>query len=262
MDLYYAAAESSLKPLSEVGAEKLLITMAHGMKKIPLVHKFFDNHKLIIDSGAFTYHKKGGIKVESWIREASRVRKYGSEIIGLDVIGDAKASWENYQEIIKVHECIPTFHVGSDIKYLKNYLETTDRIAIGGMVGLKSEIGTLKNYLNEIFKIFSIDDLPKFHAFGYFSQQVLESYPFFSADASTWQNYARFGEFHKFQNFEYKRIKSLRVEKVKLRKATIEDLTILRLDNPESKLQAIKLALDNYEQHLTLLWKKRGVTWN
>lgn len=261
MILYYAAAESGLKELSEINASNLLITMANGMKKIPLVPKHFDNYNLIIDSGAFTYHKTGGIYLSKWLREASKVRRYGTEIIGLDVIGDAQKSYENYIEIIKKFNCIPTFHVGSDISYLKKYLEHTDRIAIGGMVGYKSEITYLQTKLNEIFSLFNSRTLPRFHAFGYFSQQILENYPFYSADASTWQNYSRFGEFHKFENFKYKRIKSLRVEKVNITEATIEDLTTLRMDVSLMKLKRIKEALDSYELYLTELWTKRGISW-
>lgn len=261
MRLYYAAAESALKELSEIEVDAILISMANGEKKIPKVQDYFKKCHLLVDSGAFTFQKKKGITVEQWIKKALNLEQYASEIISLDVIGDAQKSYDNYIEIKKSLDVIPTFHVGSDIEYLKKYLEHTNRIAIGGMVGLKSEITKLKNYLNEIFKLFNPKDLPKFHAFGYFSQQILEHYPFFSADATTWQNYSRFGEFHKFENFEYKRVKSLKVAKVDINEYNIKDLTTLKLNEPLEKLARIKEAVDNYEEHLTMLWQKRGVIW-
>jgi len=262
MILYYAAAESALKELSEIGANNLLISMANGEKKIPKVPEFFANANLIIDSGAFTYTKKKGITVDAWIKKATELLPFGREIISLDVIGDPRATFENY-EIIKsaIPSVIPTFHVGSDLSFLHKYLDNVDRIAIGGMVPYKSEIGTLKRHLNKIFRGFRPGAIPHFHAFGYFSQTILETYPWFSADASTWQNYSRFGEFHKFIDLKYTRMKSLRVGEISLRETEIGDLVTYMKDDPLEKLGKIKIALDDFEHYLTKLWEKRGVTW-
>lgn len=263
MILYYAAAESGLPELSNVGASNLLISLANGLKKIPKVPEFYNDYKLIIDSGAFTYARKGGISVDKWIGIVNEIKQYGTEVICLDVIGDAKQTFENFQIISKeIDNVIPTFHVGSDIDYLYKYLDVTDRIAIGGMVPYKSEIATLQSHLNKIFVNFNDPhNLPKFHAFGYFSQAILERYPFYSADASTWQNYSRFGEFHKFIDLKYTRMKSLRVDTIDLRRTEIDDIRTYILDNPLDKLQKIKIALDKFEHYLTKLWEKRGVKW-
>ena len=263
MILFYAAAESALKELSAIDASNLLISMANGEKKIPKVPEFFDDYKLIIDSGAFTYANKGGITIEKWLSKAVALQQYGSELISLDVIGNAEKTFDNFNIIsAEIENTIPTFHVGSDLKYLFKYLDKTDRIAIGGMVPYKSEIETLKKHLNKIFKNFTPETLPKFHAFGYFSQTILETYPFYSADASTWQNYSRFGEFHRFMNLKYTRMKSLRVGKLDLRKTSLDDLHTYIKDDPLDKLMKIKKALDEFEAYLTNLWKKRGINWN
>ena len=262
MRLYFAAAESALKELASVKCSNILISMANGEKKIPTVGNYFSEYNLIIDSGAFTYYKKGGIELDKWIEKAEKIIVPNSELIGLDVIGNAKESFNNYQ-IIKERFpfAIPTFHVGSDIKYLFEYLKHTNRIAIGGMVPYKSEIETLKKYLNEIFKNFSFNNMPKFHAFGYFSPNILENYPFYSADASTWQNYSRFGEFHRFNKTEYKRMKSLNVEPLNPIGLSIDDIYIYSLNSPELKLQAISEAVKKYEFYLTYLWKTRGMNF-
>ena len=178
-----------------------------------------------MDSGAFTYAKKGGISLRDWIKQCKSLEKYATEIISLDVIGDAKKTFENFITINEeIPNVIPTFHVGSDIEYLYKYLEYTDRVAIGGMVPYKSEITTLKSFLSQIFKLFDLNNLPKFHAFGYFSQAILEQYPFYSADATTWQNYSRFGEHHRFINGQYTRIKSLNVDTNNFEQSNIEDI--------------------------------------
>lgn len=264
MNLYYAAAESALKELGQVQCKHILISMANGMKKIPLAKDHLPNDfKLIIDSGAFSYHKKGGITVEKWIAEAKKVSEYGTELISLDVIGNPKATLENYLEIKNELDVVPTFHVGSDISFLKKYLSFGhERICLGGMVPYKSQIDKLMSLLDEIFRYFSPEELPKFHAFGYFSPRILERYPFYSADASTWQNYSRFGEFHIFNEYEYLRKKSIRVENVKVRKQTIEDIFVYVEDDPILKLKKINKAINDYTYFLTSLWEKRGIKWN
>lgn len=262
MVLYYAAAESSLKDLCQVNASNLLISMANGEKKIPLVKEYFDKYSLIIDSGAFSYYRKGGISLDAWIKKASVLQQYGTELIALDVIGNPKETFENFKIInSQIENTIPTFHVGSDISYFKKYLDITDRIAIGGMVPYKSEISLLKNHLAKIFVNLDPLNLPRLHAFGYFSQEILESFPFFTADASTWQNYSRFGEFHNFINMKYTRMKSLRVGKINLRVTSPSDLATYIHDDPIDKLRKIKIALDDFEYYLTKLWEKRGVKW-
>ena len=237
--------------------------MANGEKKIPKVPEYFEKYALIIDSGAFSYHKKGGIELDKWIEKAAGLQPYGTELIALDVIGDPKKTFENFQIINQqIKNTVPTFHVGSDINYLKKYLEYTDRIAIGGMVPYKSEIQLLKRHLSKVFEIFTPEAPPRLHAFGYFSQEILESFPFYSADASTWQNYSRFGEFHNFMNMKYTRMKSLRVGKIKLRETSPSDLATYIKDDPLDKLRKIKIALDEFEYYLTKLWTKRGIKWH
>lgn len=266
MKLYFAAAESALKELADAKVRNLLITMAHGEKKIPKVPQMFgDEFDLIIDSGAFTYFsKKKTMTPAMWIPKAAALIKAvpKAELISLDVIGNAEKSWENYVEIRKsLPDAMPTFHVGSDIKYLDMYLEHTTRIAIGGMVPLKSEIAKLRRFVDAIFSRFSLDAMPRLHAFGYFSQDVLENYPWYSADASTWQNYSRFGEFHRFEKLQYTRRKSLSVQDFNPRGMSMDDLYIYSQNTAELKLAAIRKAIGDYEQFLTELWKKRQVTF-
>ncbi len=264
MTLYYAAAESALPELSTLNVENILISLANGERQIHKVKDHFEYVNLIIDSGAFTFMNTGGISVKEWIRIVKTFEYIkNKEIIGLDVIGNAKESHRNYIVIRKeIPSIMPTFHVDSEIKYLKKYLEYTDRIAIGGMVPYKSRIGQLKVELNKIFSLFNENNLPKFHAFGYFSQEILENYPFYSCDASTWQNYGRFGEFHKFEKGLYLRMKSPRVEKVSLKGLTKNDIITYSSSDPFEKLKRINEALVDYEIFLTKLWKKRGIKWS
>ena len=264
MILFYAAAESALEELSQEGVKNLLITMSNGLKKIPKVPTLFTNgYNLLTDSGAFTYQRKGGITVDRWIQDALTVNPMSTELISLDVIGDPVKSYENYIEIRKtLPHVIPTLHFGEDIEWLKKYLKLTDRVCIGGMVPFKAKPHLFKKHLKEIFKMFSMDNMPKFHALGCFAPDILEEYPFYSCDASSWQNYARFGEFHRFKQMQYFRMKSLNVGSVNFNELDIDELDCYMKNTNEIKLHLTVKALDDYQNYLNYLWKKRNLKFS
>lgn len=262
MKLYFAAAESALKELNHAGVNHMLISMANGKRQIPKVPAMFKDYSLIIDSGAFTYAKKKGITLEQWIKEASNITSnlINYELISLDVIGNAPKTKENWDALKDIFPgIVPTFHVGSDLLFLKQYANSTSRICIGGMVPYKSEMQTLRKELNKIFSLFSKDSMPRFHAFGYFSQEILDNYPWYSADASTWQNYSRFGEFHTFDKFIYKRNKSINVEQVNYNTLNIDELHAYLMNTPDVKLKLIVQAMTSYQKYLTNLWQTRNL---
>lgn len=261
MILFYAGAEGSLPELAREGAKNILITMSNGMKKIPKVPGYFNNdYNLLTDSGAFTYQRKGGITVEKWIEDALTINKYSTELISLDVIGDPVKSYDNYIEIIKtLPHVIPTLHFGEDIKWLKKYLEKTPRVCIGGMVPFKARPQLFKKHLNEIFQMFSLDSMPRFHALGCFSPDILEEYPFYSCDATSWHNYARFGEFHRFKKMDYYRMKSVNIGSISFKGLDLTDLYAYVTNTSEIKLNLTVEALNEYEKYLNYLWNKRNL---
>jgi len=264
MILFYAAAESALPQLAKEGAKNILITMANGLKKIPKVPDLYKgDYNLLTDSGAFTYQRKGGITVDKWIQDAKTIEKVSTELISLDVIGDPVKSYDNFIEIIKeLPQVIPTLHFGEDVKWLKKYLEKTPRVCIGGMVPFKAKPMLFKRHLKEIFKMFSMNDMPRFHALGCFAPDILEEYPFYSCDASSWQNYARFGEFHRFKKTEYYRMKSANIGTINTKELDLEDLYCYSENTNEIKLNLTVKALADYEKYLNYLWNKRNLNFS
>ena len=105
-------------------------------------------------------------------------------------------TWENYlymrERIKDKDKLVPTFHAGEDLKYLSNLLETKldnkhiPYIALGGTVG--TTVKYKKQWYSKCFKIINESSNPnvKVHAFGMTSFDVLESFPFYSADSSSW----------------------------------------------------------------------------
>lgn len=263
MKLYFAGAESDMNNLAQCGVKKILLSMANAESKIKTVGRYFDNYEMIIDSGAFTYFKKGGISLDEWIKKATELKGYGNELISLDVIGNAKHTFENYNIISKsIKGTIPTFHIGSDLEYFKKYLGITDRIAIGGMVLLGSQSNKLENGLNQIFKILDNKNLPRLHAFGIFNENLLKKFPFYSCDASTWNGYVKFRNSKIFNGINYKRTRNQK--EISLNRSSI-NRNELNLVFSNTRFQMIKNECDQllkFENFLTDLWTKRGIVWN
>lgn len=264
MKLYFAGAESDLENLSKCNVKRLLISVANGKNKIKKVPDFFNNYELIMDSGAFTFFRKNKtMSVSDWLEFIAPIKDICTEIISLDVIGNAKSTLDNYLDISKQLKVVPTFHVGSDLDYFKKYCSLTDRICIGGMVTLGSQTNSLFNYLKEIFTYLgNTKDLPKLHAFGIFNQKILETFPFYSTDSSTWNAYAKFGEIEYFDEFKGKyRLKNLK--KIK----SLENLNIKEMTGniQSTKLEQLNFTISSIlrmESYLTQLWEERGITWN
>lgn len=105
-------------------------------------------------------------------------------------------TWENYlymrERINEKDKLIPTFHAGEDLKHLSNLLEVKldnkhiPYIALGGTVG--TPVNYKKKWYSTCFKVINESSNPnvKVHAFGMTSLDVLESYPFYSADSTSW----------------------------------------------------------------------------
>jgi hypothetical protein len=263
LKLYFAGAESDLENLNKCNVKNLLISVANGKNKIKKVNEIFKDYKLIMDSGAFSFYRKNKeMTSESWLLFIDEIKNYCTEIISLDVIGNAEKTLSNYIEISKSLKVIPTFHVGSDIKYFKKYLELTDRICIGGMVTLGSNTSILLKYLDEIFSCLDYTkQLPKLHAFGIFNQKILEKYPFYSSDSSTWNAYVKFGEIEYFDEIKGKyRLKNFK------KLLGLEGFSIQEVigNRQETKLEQLNFTIQSIlkmEKYITDLWDERGITW-
>lgn len=262
MKLHFAAAESHTKTLYKCGVKNLLITMAtstgrHCIKvKLPEIYTTCP-YNLTIDSGAFTFYRTGGIVLDNWVKQAVELKSYGNEIIALDVIGDAKQTWENYNEIIKtIPNAIPTFHLTSDLLYLKKYMNITNRIAIGGMVMLGARSLTLINELNKVFALVNKTNVPKFHAFGIFNDCILQNFPFYSCDASSWQQPGNFGS---LTFFDGKKIRCPSKKVLKKTDSTVNYKVFFEHYSIGNAWQISNYLA--YEKHVTDLWLKRGITW-
>lgn len=146
--------------------------------------------KLFIDSGAYSAETKGAhISVYQYLSFLKRWKPYLDVICGLDVIGNAEATWHN-QKVMEDwgQEPIPTFHFGEDYKWLVKYVERYSHMALGGQVGQSTE--QLIKWLDEVWDQYLTNDegLPivKVHAFGVTSPDIMNRYPWHSVDSTSW----------------------------------------------------------------------------
>lgn len=167
--------------------------------------------KLLIDSGAFSAHTKNtSIDVDSYIEYINSISKYVTIFAQLDCIPGEFAkpktrqqlieapikSWENYlymvERVEEPDKLIPVFHQGEDFRWLKNILEYTNRgkhIPYIGISPANDKHPKDKEYfISQCFDVIKRSSNPDVctHAFGMTYLEILERYPFTSADSTTW----------------------------------------------------------------------------
>ena len=167
--------------------------------------------KVFIDSGAFSAWSKGKeIDVDEYINfintNTNELTLFASvdnipgELTRTPTLKEKQQSpilsWENYlymrERVKQPNKLLPVFHIGEDFKYLNNMCNVIldgkhiPYIALGGTVGLERKVKD--NWYKQCFKIIKQSENPnvKVHAFGMTSLNILESYPFTSADSTSW----------------------------------------------------------------------------
>ena len=214
-DLYFAGSHTYAgdKILMERGACKLysqLNDRTRGQMWLDYAKQNKDA-KVFVDSGAFSAWSKGKIiDVDDYIKYINEntnelelfasVDNIPGELTRTPTHEEVKKSpilsWENYlymrERVKEKDKLLPVFHIGEDFKHLQNMLETKldgkhiPYIALGGTVGLTANVKD--NWYNTCFKVIRQSSNPnvKTHAFGMTSLNILEKYPFTSADSTSW----------------------------------------------------------------------------
>lgn len=163
-------------------------------------------HKLFIDSGAYSVaHSGRTIEIDDYIKfikDNPKIKNWAElDVIPYPVLNTetadycSKKSWENYvymRERINHTHILPVFHYGEPKSALCRILNTrvngelVDYIGVGGRHGFTTAAQI--NYFKKIFAIIHSSDNPnvKVHAFGITVPAILEKFPFYSADSTTW----------------------------------------------------------------------------
>jgi len=154
-------------------------------------------HQIFLDSGAYSAFTKG-ISIE--LDEYAQFIKDNNDVIRmasvLDAIGDANETWRNQNKLEALGcQVIPCFHGGEPIDACRYYVANYPYISLGGMVGGATSV--LKAWLDEVFTeaICDADGYAKckVHGFGMTSLSLMERYPWYSVDSTSWVMTAAFG---------------------------------------------------------------------
>lgn len=152
--------------------------------------------KVFLDSGAFSAFSLG-VQVDlpaycRWIHQNSdiiRVEDGALMASVLDGIGDPLQTYRNQlaMEELGVRP-LPCFHYGEDERYLEWYISNYEYITIGGMVPISTP--QLFHWLDRIWNKYLCDGSGrariKVHGFGLTSVPLMQEYPWFSVDSSSW----------------------------------------------------------------------------
>lgn len=217
MDIYMAAVFSNSymrgqnRYLKLTEHERTLVeAIPHVLESFHYVgkQKFVDemrvnNAQIFLDSGAFSAFTLGvNISVEDYCEYIKRnldiIRVEDNVVMAsvLDGIGDPLQTWRNQLEMeLRGAKPLPCFHAGEDERYLEWYVKNYEYITLGGMVG--SSTKQLCIWLDRMWDRYLTDGSGrariKVHGFGITAVPIMERYPWYSCDSSSWIQSAAFG---------------------------------------------------------------------
>lgn len=158
--------------------------------------------KVFLDSGAFSAWTLGTVVdlpayCEYIKRNSDILRIDGNVVMAsvLDAVGDPLGTYRNqlHMEYLGVRP-LPCFHKGEDERYLQYYVQNYEYITLGGMVG--SSVEQLRVWLDRMWDRYLAPHgkpLVRVHGFGMTSVDLMQAYPWYSIDSSSWIQMAAFG---------------------------------------------------------------------
>lgn len=173
-------------------------------------HMRAQSARIFLDSGAFSAFTLGvQLSVSDYceyiVRNMDILRVEDGALMAsvLDGIGDPLQTWRNQcemearfkQDYGRDIRPLPCFHAGEDERYLEHYVANYDYITLGGMVGTSTK--QLMIWLDRMWDRYLTDGSGrarvKVHGFGITAIPVMEAYPWYSCDSSSWIQSAAFG---------------------------------------------------------------------
>lgn len=166
-------------------------------------HMRSNGAKVFLDSGAFSAYTLGAtLSVAEYCEYIQRnldiIRVEDGSVMAsvLDGIGDPLQTYRNQLEMeARGVRPLPCFHAGEDERYLEWYIQNYEYITLGGMVGSSTQ--QLMVWLDRIWDRYLTDGSGrarvKVHGFGITAVPIMERYPWYSCDSSSWIQSAAFG---------------------------------------------------------------------
>lgn len=160
--------------------------------------------KILLDSGAFSAHTLGAhIDLNEYVQYILRnediiERSETGQLFAvvLDAIDNAQHTYENQKAMERLGVTpIPCYHQGEPEHYLETYVREYEFIMLGGMVGVATP--QLMRWLDRVWERYLVDGSGaprcRVHGLGMTSVELMDRYPWYSVDSSSWIQSASFG---------------------------------------------------------------------
>ena len=244
MKLHFAGSDGNQKYnelLHNAGAKCRLESFYTLQNKMPS-NKQFDQ---LLDSGGFVARTKGIIiKVEDYAKyiNASGVQK----AFNLDTNDheETMANQKYLEENCPNCYIIPIYHLSDYLEnkgLLKEFIDAGyPYIGIGGVAGEGSPIKLQNQFYNYIFSI--TRDKIKLHGLGITGEPMLQKYPWYSVDSTSWLSFARYAN---------SKANSKKMAQVKAK-------TKHYLENTQEEAHHWV----EIQNRMTRLWERRGIKWS
>lgn len=263
----------------------------HYFKDIMMFEDFTGGwypQNLIIDSGAFSvWTAKGTIDIDKYITYCKQVRGAVNDhnnlqsidnqtnvyFVNLDVLPgnfgiyptkqqreeSAAAGWANmeYMEAAGV-KVIHVFHQHEDFEILKRLMKHQEYI---GISPANDESQASKNrWMAKCFSIVKTN--VKCHGFAVTSIPTLLTFPFYSADSSSWVQGAKYAAIPTFKNGKMSSIKYKDKENLSTLTERSGMAAIDMLESYHPRMEAGIGAYMDAEKFVTNVWTKRHIVWD
>jgi hypothetical protein len=247
---------------------KYLISYAYraGMDSNGAYGQIIKNHaqagypvRLILDSGAFTAFTTGKTFTlegyRDWILEMQR--EYAPHLdqlhyLNLDVIGNQVATWQNQTALERMGlQPVPILtHTSTPADLERIIQDGYTYFALGGLVVLRGNKPAVQKWLNRVYKRLlehwqNTGKLIKTHLLGCTWVWLLENYPCYTSDSSTWLSCLKFGK-TQASGLPYLPLANQSQDRT-------PQIHTLRCEIRKAKL---------LERHVTSIWKARGIEWS
>ena len=202
MRIYLAGGQPSWREILE--RHHLLVSYAEP-QQLKIITAGWDLPGLLLDSGAFTAWTKGRpIDLKQYVEFIKRQEHLLTGYIALDVIpgvpgrlpteDEAKEATERTLANLDLMRLaglkpIPVFHEGEPLWVLDHYVsQGHDLIALGATASRgRPEL------VEWLLPLFERHPDQKFHGLAMTQKRIIEFFPFYSVDSSSWLNFARYG---------------------------------------------------------------------
>ena len=202
MKLYY----SNLAGVKFVPGEvpPLGVLESYANMKKPKPKEWADAY--FMDSGAFSVWRSGKtVKLEDYIAFCKEYRGMFTVYAALDVIGDAEASFRNYMKMREAGlDPLPCFHHDDAAAWLPELAKHATHIGLGGMAQVSKAYRY--SWLRGIFQKYPDPKVVGFHGFGVNDADILQDFPWKTADATSIHIAARQGGIYADNGGGWKRI--------------------------------------------------------